>query len=159
LARDEPRERGSVLILMPAAVLVLVVLAAITIDAAVVFLGEREVADAAASAANDAVAAGFDEASFYQDSQLCLSQARVSQIAEASVAARTDNAVLTQVTAQREISEAGRPQVTVEVEATVDLILAPALPGASTTRRVSATSTAVLEQDPSGPEIEVTESC
>jgi Flp pilus assembly protein TadG len=158
LARDDA---GSVLILVPAAVLVLIVLAAITIDAAVVFLGEREVADAAASAANDAVAAGLDEASFYENGQLCLSPARVAQVAEASVSARTDNAQVRHVSAQREISETGRPQVTVEVEASVDLILAPAVPGASHTRTVSATSTAVLEQAPStgAPEIGVTEAC
>src|SRR3712207_1178709 len=53
VATTGPRdETGSALILMPAAVLVLVILAAIAVDAAIMFLGERELAAATAAAAN-----------------------------------------------------------------------------------------------------------
>jgi Flp pilus assembly protein TadG len=152
-------EQGNVLILMPAAVLVLLVLATIALDAAVVFLGEREVADAAAAAANDAVGAGYDDQAYYKDGELCLSQAKVQQIAEASVHARADNTSVERVTAERGISDSGLPQVTVLVEGMVEMIFAPAIPGASSTKRVDATATAVLEQDPDDPEITVTQSC
>jgi hypothetical protein len=156
--RGDP-EQGSVLILMPAAVLVLLVLAAIALDAAVVFLGEREVADAAAAAANDAVGAGYDDQSYYKEGELCLSPARVQRIAEASVHARADNMSVEKVTAERGISESGLPQVTVLVEGMVELIFAPAIPGAASTKGVDAAATAVLEQDPDDPEIMVTQSC
>ena len=154
-------ENGSVLILMPAAVLVLIVLGAIAVDAAVVFLGQREMADAAAAAANDAVSAGYREQSYYQDNVLCLSQARVQQIAEAAASARADSARLRRVSALRGLSEDGQPQVTVLVEGTVDLIFAPAVPGAARTKPVRAQSTAVLEPDPdaTGAQIAVTQSC
>lgn len=56
--------RGSVLMLFPAGVLIVLVLGAIAADSAVVFLGERELAAAAAGAANDAVTYGLDEAEF-----------------------------------------------------------------------------------------------
>lgn len=60
-----PGDRGSVLLLVPAAVLVLVVLGAIAVDSAVVFLGQHELAGAADAAANDAATALSDRA-FYQ---------------------------------------------------------------------------------------------
>ena len=50
-------EDGNTLVLMPAAVLILLVLAAIAFDAAVVHLQQRRLADLAASLANDAVTA------------------------------------------------------------------------------------------------------
>ncbi len=144
---------------MPAAVLILLVLAAIALDSAIVYLGEREVADVAAAAANDAVGAGYDERSLYKDSELCLRQDRVQQIAEESAKARADYVTLDRVQASRGISETGHPQVTVLVEGTVKLIFAPAIPGASATKRVDATAVFDFEQGADLQEITVTESC
>jgi hypothetical protein len=53
---DERNERGSMLLLVPAGILVMLVLAAIAIDSAVIFLAEREAESAASAAANDIAA-------------------------------------------------------------------------------------------------------
>jgi hypothetical protein len=58
-------EDGNTLVLMPVAFLVLLALAAIAVDSAAVYLGQRRVADLAAGLANDAVAA-LDQRSFYE---------------------------------------------------------------------------------------------
>lgn len=52
--------QGSVLLLIPAGILIVLVLAAITLDSAVVFLAEREASSAAAAAANDLAALAAD---------------------------------------------------------------------------------------------------
>lgn len=57
-----PADRGSALLLMPACVLIMLVLASITVDMALVHLRQRQALDVAASAANDAVTAGVDTA-------------------------------------------------------------------------------------------------
>ena len=56
-------DRGSVLILVPACLLILLVLASIAVDMSLVHLRQRQALDVAASAANDAVTAGVDPAS------------------------------------------------------------------------------------------------
>lgn len=58
-------EAGSVLMLVPAGVLVLLVLAAVCVDSAIVLLAERELAARTAAAANDVAAAAVDDATFY----------------------------------------------------------------------------------------------
>ncbi len=54
------RERGSTLVLVPAAVLVLLILAALAIDSAVTFLGQRQLASVCFDAANDAATLAID---------------------------------------------------------------------------------------------------
>lgn len=54
-------DSGSVLILMPACVLVVLVLAAIAVDLSLVHLRQRQAFDLAGSAANDAVTAAADQ--------------------------------------------------------------------------------------------------
>jgi Flp pilus assembly protein TadG len=56
----DPADRGSALLLMPACVLIMLVLASITVDMALVHLRQRQAFDVAAAAANDAVTAGVD---------------------------------------------------------------------------------------------------
>ncbi len=142
-------ERGSVLVLMPAAVFVLLVFAAIAVDFAVIFLGEREVADAAAAAANNAVVAAIGEQPFYTCGELSLDQATAETVATQAVEARTSDAVVpSQVDVDIGSTVAGVPKATVTVTGTVDLIFASAIPGASPTAEVSATSVATAEQDP-----------
>ena len=74
--------------LMPAAVLVLVVLGAIAVDFSIAFLGERELANAASAAANDAAAAAVDQMVFRTTGQVVLDCARANDIAQASFRAR-----------------------------------------------------------------------
>jgi Flp pilus assembly protein TadG len=53
-------ERGTVLAMMPAAVLILVILAALAGDSALIFLAQRQAFHHAEGAANDAAIAGLD---------------------------------------------------------------------------------------------------
>jgi uncharacterized membrane protein len=69
-------EDGNTLILMPVAILVLLALAAIAVDSAAVYLGQRRVADLAAGLANDAIAAVSEQA-FYERGELAVQAGRV----------------------------------------------------------------------------------
>ncbi len=55
-------DRGSTLLLFPAALLVIVVLAAVTVDLARLHLAQRDLDDLAAATANDVTTLGVDEA-------------------------------------------------------------------------------------------------
>ncbi len=142
-------ERGSVLMLMPAAVLVVVVLAAMAVDFAILFLGERELADVAAAAANDASAAALDRDAFYDCRGLVLNAGRARDVATAAVTARTSDAVRLSAVDVTVANGPARPQVTVAVRGTVALVFSTALPGAATTGTVQAQAVAVAE--PLGP--------
>ena len=88
-------ERGSVLMLVPAGVLVLVVLGAIAVDSAVAFLGQREASNAAAAAANDAAAAALSDTAFYRSSgALVVDAARADAVARRAVAARASRGLV-----------------------------------------------------------------
>ena len=58
---DHRDERGSALLLVPAGILIVILLGAIVVDTAVVFLAEREAEAAAAAAANDLATLALDE--------------------------------------------------------------------------------------------------
>ncbi|MFP5376927.1 MAG: hypothetical protein ACLGIO_09130 [Acidimicrobiia bacterium] len=60
-------DAGSVLMLVPAGVLVLFVLGAIAVDAAIGFLAQRELSATAAAVANDAATVALAEDRFYAD--------------------------------------------------------------------------------------------
>ena len=135
------RERGSVLLLVPAAVLVLVVLGSIAVDASVVFLGQRELAGAVAAAANDAAGAAFAEAPFYDSGQVELDLPRARDVAAASLAARAPRGI--EITGPPEVFVSGN-QLCVRATGVVRKVLAPAVPGASRQTVVHAQSTATL---------------
>ncbi|HEU5150765.1 MAG TPA: hypothetical protein VFU19_09720 [Iamia sp.] len=141
LRRLRTDDRGSSLMLMPAAVLVFVVLGAFCVDFAAVHLGQRELVTAAQGAANDAAAAGFDEAGFYDGGAVTLDPARARRAAVASLA---DNAPEAEIVGfSVDVAEA-----TVEVELTlaVETVFSKALPGAPDTVEVTARATSDLEQ-------------
>jgi hypothetical protein len=79
-----------VLLLFPAAVLVVVVLAAIAVDSAIAFLGQREVADAVTAAANDAAGEGVGNRAFYEGGRVDLDPATVQRVAVDRVVATLD---------------------------------------------------------------------
>ena len=84
------RDRGSVLLLFPAGVLVVLLLGAIAVDASIAFLGQREIANAVAAAANDAATASLSDAAFYGSGDIALDQARATDLAEARVRGALD---------------------------------------------------------------------
>ncbi|HEY1634569.1 MAG TPA: hypothetical protein VGF64_07420, partial [Acidimicrobiales bacterium] len=133
-----------VLILVPTLVLVLVVLAAIAVDSATVFLGQRQLGDAAAAAANDAASA-LSDPSFYRSGQVALDPSIAQRVADASVTDQDRSGVL--IDGPVDVRVAGR-QVCVSLTGHVEAIFGRAIPGVphATTVRARATATAAGDQ-------------
>jgi uncharacterized membrane protein len=74
--------------LMPAAVLIFLVLGAICVDFGGVYLAQRELANAAAAAANDAATQAIDLAHLYETGEVRLLAETARRVAERSVAAK-----------------------------------------------------------------------
>ena len=134
--------RGSVLLLMPVAVLIMLVLGAITIDLVAVRVAQRDLIDAATDAANDAVTVGFDEALWRVGAGYRLDETRVEY---AVLSALWTKAVLDRLDARPEI-EIVDDRVTVRLRRRVPHVLARAIPGAPRDEVVSATVTASVER-------------
>lgn len=75
------------LMLMPAAVLIVLLLGAIAVDAAIVYLGQRQAYNVAFDAANDAAGAGFDAGVARETGEIVYTPERVEAIAAEAVAA------------------------------------------------------------------------
>ena len=135
-----PRERGSVLMLMPAAVLVLVVLGAIAVDSAVVFMAQRDLVSGAQAAANDAAAYGIDEAAFRAGLGYRYDPARVERAIDGALAAR-------RVTATHRWFRRG-DRIVVVLDTSVEYIFAQAVPGGPTRTTVHARADARLQDAP-----------
>ena len=88
-------ERGSVLILVPAAILVLLILGSIAVDYSIAYLGQRELRYEAAAVANDAAGAAISLKTFYQGDgsgsapgRVVISSAKVGRVLDQSLATR-----------------------------------------------------------------------
>lgn len=135
---DGRNQRGSALMLFPAAVLIVIFLASLAVDSSVLFLGQRELANAAEAAANDAAAA-VDQDIYFGNGSYDVQSAELQRLAAEAIAARLDDSVqLTAVSVVRE----GPGVVRVELRGNVDLIFAKAVPGIATRRSVHASATA-----------------
>jgi Flp pilus assembly protein TadG len=149
-ARRRAPERGSVLLLFPAAVLIMLVLSAITVDTSVAFLGQRELANATAAAANDASGRSVDTRAFYRDDRIELDAVAVEAVAVERVRLALDQSrhrgLDIQVTASPP-AEPGCPwTVRVSASARVQYVFAKAIPGGPDEATVRATSVAGPEQ-------------
>ncbi len=140
------------LLLFPAAVLVVVVLAAIAVDSAIVFLGQREVANAVTAAANDAAGEGVGNRAFYQRGRVELDPGTVRQVAIDEVRAALDDerfaGLQVDAVVLPPIAAGCPPLVRVRATAWVSRLFATALPGGGGQVRVTATSTGTPEQGP-----------
>jgi hypothetical protein len=124
-------EAGTALMLMPAGVLIVLVLGALAVDSAILFLGERELADLTAAAANDAATVALLEEPFYRCGRLQLDEDEARTVAATVTAARSSDAVsLTEIDVMVD-NTASPPEVTVAAAGTVRLVFTPALPGGS----------------------------
>jgi hypothetical protein len=128
--------------LLPACCLVVVVLGSIAVDFGIEFLGEREVADLAAAAANDAVTAGVDVDRLREDGTYVLDPARVRDVVADTIAA-SSTAVDLEAPIVEITTVDGEPAVRVTLRGTVDYVFAPAIPGAPERATVDATAVAV----------------
>jgi hypothetical protein len=109
------RERGSVMMLVPAGLLILLLFAAIAVDSAGAFLAQRQLTDALAAAANDAATAGLDNRAFYSAGAVRLDPAASATVVCTSLAAQGD-ADLHQVTVDFGVSGA-----TIELRGTAEV--------------------------------------
>ena len=135
-------ERGSVLMLMPAAVMIVILLGSIAVDFAIAFLGEREALSLASAAANDAAAAALDEQRFRETGEFVLDHDRARRIVASTLEASSSELHDLTVDVSFPIVD-GTEGVRVEVTGTVDYVFAKAIPGAPDDHEVSASATAV----------------
>jgi Putative Tad-like Flp pilus-assembly len=133
-------DRGSSLMLLPAGVLVVLVLASIAVDMALVQLRQRQAFDVAASAANDAATAGVDQGGI-RSGRYVLDPAATRASVARSVATSDLAPELAEPPAVTVTPEA----VEVTVTLAADYLFAGVMPGApdGTTVTASATATAM----------------
>lgn len=125
-ARGPRSDRGSVLMLMPAAVLIVLVLSAIAVDLSIVQMGGRQAIDAADAAANDAVTYGISEAALRNGGGIQLDPVRV----RASVQQTLDAQGITPRLATPPLVEiTGPASVRITLSITIDYLFAKSLPG------------------------------
>lgn len=147
---DTGRQRGSVLLLFPAAVLIVLVLAAITVDSSIAFLAQRELANATAAAANDAAGRAVDGQAFYQGDRIELDPYAVESVAAERVRLAIDGSrhrgLEVRVTASPPVGPACPWTVRVSASSRVPYVFAKAVPGGPDEVSVRATSVAGPEQ-------------
>lgn len=132
-------EAGNTLVLMPVAILILVGLAALTVDTAAVALGQRRVSDLAAGLARDSVAA-LDEEAFYTTGEAVLDTGRVLALRDLRVASVAEDRALADVRCD-EVTVVDE-RVTVRCRARVRPIFGLVLPGGRDVFEVTAVETA-----------------
>lgn len=125
------QQRGSVLLLMPVAVLIVVLLGGVAVDSSVTFMAQRDLVDATEAAANDAATYGLDQDRLRAGGGYQLDGGRVEAAVTAAFVARGLGDAQPTVTVI-----AG--DVVVTAKADVHLVFAGAIPGAGRSRRVTA---------------------
>ena len=143
---SQPRARGesgTVLMLMPVAVLIMFVLAAITVDLTAVRAGQQDLLAAATDAANDAATAGLDEAALRSGRGFELDPSRVWLVAVDTLATRS---ILDNLSSGPDVTINQDGSVTVSLSKRVPHVFARALPGAPDDKLVLATATATVKQ-------------
>jgi hypothetical protein len=136
-------QRGSVLILVPATVLVLLVLGVIAVDSSVAYLARRQLADFTAGAADRAAATALDRPAFYRSGQVRIDPGGAQLVvAAAEAAARRDGLDLTAVNVT--VGPAGH-SVTVSASATARAVFGLAVGGQGRFTVRASTTTAVRE--------------
>jgi Flp pilus assembly protein TadG len=139
MTRDRRSERGSVLMLVPAAVLVLIVLGAIAVDSAIVFYAQRDLANRTAATANDIAGFAVSDSSFYDGGVVALDDGRADAYARLVFA--PDRLPGGYESWSGDADATGRA-VTVVATAEVRYVFAKAIPGAPDTATVRARSVA-----------------
>lgn len=135
----DDRSRGSVLMLMPAAVLILVILGGITFDFAHLYLAKRELTSLAEGAANDAVTYGLDQASVHRGEGYALDPDRVVTAVEASVDTHSPDLHLI---GSPRVEIVSPSEVRVTITARIDYVFTRAVPGAPNAETVTVAATA-----------------
>ena len=155
MARTDPApQRGSVLMLFPVGLLIVFVLAAVAVDSAITFLGQRELANAVVAAANDAATEAVSNAGFYRRGDVELESAEAARVAEARVRSSVDAArhlgLSVRATVVRPAGVACAWQVRVEASSTVHYLFAGVMPGAARQATVKASAISSPVQEATG---------
>ncbi|MCU1498014.1 MAG: hypothetical protein JWM47_1967 [Acidimicrobiales bacterium] len=132
--------------LMPAAVLIFLILGAICVDFGSVYAAERELADAAAAAANDAATRAIDVDLFYATGDVRIRQDRAWDVVRQSVAAKGLDRLAVEVTGVD--LDADQRTVTVTLRGRVHYLFARAVPGGPDSAEVETTSEAEAAESP-----------
>ena len=135
--------RHSVLMLMPAAVLIVLLLGAIAVDLTVVHLRQRAAINAVSSAANDAVTFGLDEGALRRGDGYQLDSDRVSR---AVVQSLESQGFVRDLVGPPEVIESEPGRITVVVHVRVSYVFAKSLPHGPQGTQVTARATASVEQ-------------
>lgn len=139
-------QRGSALVLVPAAVLVLLILASIAIDSALVFLAQRRLAGACLDAANDAVSQALDQAALFgrEGATVFVDQAAAQEIGTDAARRVVDDRIVKEASCTATVG----PDTAVRMrgQATVRLLFAPAVPGHDPSQTVHADEIAEINQ-------------
>ena len=139
-------ERGSVLLLMPAAVLVVVLLASVAVDRAVTFGAQRELVSTAQAAANDAAALGVDLDEVRDGSGVTYDRTRIDRAVRAAIGVDAGPGA-TEVDLTWEIHG---NILTVRLAREVRLVFSPGVLGGRRSVQVTATASAQLAVDGTG---------
>lgn len=131
-------ERASVLMLMPAGVLVVLLLGAIALDLSLVFLRQRQASSVATDVANDLATEALDVEAFRGGGDFRLDPRRAEELGAGLVAASDLGPDVVEV----EVTVTGPEAVEVTVVVAVEYIFAKAIPGASDGTTVTATASA-----------------
>jgi len=132
-------EHGSVLMLVPAGILVLLLLAAIAVDAAIVLAAERDLAHRTAAVAGDVANAAVDDERLYGAGAVELRPDLAA--AHVAVAFPSEEPPAGYVSWTASAQTEGR-RVTVSATAEVRYLFASAVPGGPRSTTVAASSTA-----------------
>jgi hypothetical protein len=132
-------DRASVLMLMPAAILIVFLLASISIDLSLLFLRQRQASSVAVDVANDLASAAFDEGVFRSTGEFELDPDRADELGRAFVAASDLGSEIEDV----QITVLGADRVEVRLTVRVEYVFAGAIPGAADGSSVTAAATAL----------------
>lgn len=127
--------------LYPVGILAVIVLGAMAVDASIAFLGERELSNAVAAAANDAASEALSNRAFYDRSAVELDGGEVGRVAEERVRTALDGGRYHGLTVRTSVVPAGGGcawSLRVEAAASVRYVFAPGLPGGPDEAQVDA---------------------
>ena len=131
------RDRGTVLLLLPSSVVVILVLAAIVLDFGLAHVRIQELRSVAASAANDVIGA-VDADALRSTGDITFDLDIAENLAEAAIAAGPlPAAEVESISMTRDAQN--RWEIAVTVSATVEYAIAPALPGSNRSLRAEVT--------------------
>ncbi len=136
-------DAGSTLFLFPAGLLIVLLLGAVAVDLGNVWLQQRRLADAADSAANDAVTYGIDQQQYRIDGRVVLDAGRVGDVVAVSIAGQELPATVFVDPPVIGVAADGSPVVSVHLTSSADFIFGRLIGPRGLT--IEATGRAVLD--------------